>query len=147
MKRVLSLTVHGTPQPAGSKRAFVRGGHASVVDANPKAKGWKGQVAQVAGEAWAGKPLLTGPLCVAMAFVRVRPKGHHGKSGLNAKGRRTPYPIAKPDVLKLARAVEDALTGVVWKDDAQIVDELLKKEWGKTEFVAVEVWDLTEDAS
>lgn len=32
-----------------------------------------------------------------------------------------------PDVLKLARGVEDALTGIVWRDDAQIVNESLSK--------------------
>ena len=35
-----------------------------------------------------------------------------------------------PDVLKLARGVEDALTGIVWRDDAQIVNESLNKVVG-----------------
>jgi predicted short-subunit dehydrogenase-like oxidoreductase (DUF2520 family) len=33
-------------------------------------------------------------------------------------------------VLKLARGVEDALTGIVWRDDAQIVVEHLEKRYG-----------------
>jgi Holliday junction resolvase RusA-like endonuclease len=36
----------------------------------------------------------------------------------------------KPDVLKLARAVEDALTGILYRDDAQIVTEVLRKRYG-----------------
>ena len=34
-----------------------------------------------------------------------------------------------PDVLKLARAVEDALSGVCYSDDALIVEEALRKVW------------------
>jgi len=38
-----TFTVYGRPAPAGSKRAFTPKGwdRAIVVDANPKAKGWK----------------------------------------------------------------------------------------------------------
>jgi hypothetical protein len=32
--------------------------------------------------------------------------------------------------LKLARAAEDALTGVLWLDDSQIVDERISKAYG-----------------
>jgi Holliday junction resolvase RusA-like endonuclease len=34
-------------------------------------------------------------------------------------------------VLKLARAVEDALTGVLWRDDAQIAIEQLSKHYAE----------------
>jgi Holliday junction resolvase RusA-like endonuclease len=42
------------------------------------------------------------------------------------------YPISKPDVLKLARAAEDALTGIIWSDDALIVQEHLYKAYDAT---------------
>lgn len=35
----------------------------------------------------------------------------------------------KPDPDKLARAVLDALTGIVWKDDKQVYDLRVKKKW------------------
>lgn len=38
-------------------------------------------------------------------------------------------PIVRPDLLKLARAVEDALSGVLWKDDSQVVVEVLRKRY------------------
>ena len=43
-------------------------------------------------------------------------------------------------LLKLTRAVEDALTGLVWRDDAQVVDEVLSKRYGAPERVEVRVW-------
>jgi len=140
----LVVVVYGTAQVAGSKKGYRIPGTNSVriTDDNKRSAPWKVQVAQVAGDAMAGRPLLDGPLEVSFTFVRPRPKGHFGRNGLNAKGRRTPYPDVKPDVLKLARGVEDALTGVVWRDDAQIVRELLVKEYGEPERVVITVREL-----
>ena len=125
------ITVHGTPEPAGSKRAFVVNGRARVSDTNPRSREWKQRIAQAAGEQYGGE-LLDGPLSLELTFVQPRPAGHHG-TGRNA-GRVRPsapeWPTVRPDALKLARAVEDSLTGVVYRDDAQIVDEHLIKTYG-----------------
>lgn len=142
----MKFTVYGAAKPAGSKRAFMvgkKGGPQRIVvsDDNPKSRPWKKNVAQVAGEAMNGAPLMEGPLRLSLRFVVPRPASHYGKGGLNKQGRETPRPIRRPDVLKLARAVEDALTGIVWRDDAQIVDEVLRKEYGEPERVEVEVVD------
>jgi Holliday junction resolvase RusA-like endonuclease len=133
---VISFTVLGDAKPAGSKRAFAikRGGvptgRIAVMDANPNSKSWKQDVAQAARQAFHGG-LIDGPLKVTFKFYRPRPKGHFGANGLNAKGRSSVAPTTKPDVLKLARGVEDACTGIIWRDDAQIVDERLVKEYGE----------------
>lgn len=133
----LAFTAYGTPQPAGSKRAFVKGNHARVVDDNPKGKPWKNAVGWEAVAAMAGRTMLDVPLTVAFRFYVARPKGHFGKRGLLPSAPA--HPAVRPDVLKLARAVEDALTGIVWRDDAQIVRETLTKEYGEPERVEVEV--------
>lgn len=125
---VIAFVVHGHPEPAGSKRSVPMGQRWGVIDANPKSKGWKLIVEQVAGEVMAGRPLLQGALELRLTFYVQRPKGHHGKKGLLPSAPA--YPMVKPDVLKLARGVEDALTGVVYRDDAQIVDEVLAKRYG-----------------
>lgn len=129
----LTFEVFGTPQPAGSKRAFTwraRDGRSgtSVVDANPKAKDWKMTVAAAAGAAYQGA-LLEGPLAVTFEFELPRPQGHFGTRGL--KPSAPSHPTVKPDVLKLARAVEDALSGIVYRDDSQIVCERLEKRYGE----------------
>ena len=53
----------------------------------------------------------------------------NSKGELNKKGKSA-MPISKPDVLKLARGVEDALTKILWLDDAQIVYEVIQKFYG-----------------
>lgn len=138
---MIRFTVFGKPEPAGSKRAFVIAGRATVSDANKKSRPWKTQVSQVAAANYSGT-LLRGPLRVTFRFYAPRPKGHFGAKGLNKKGREAPFPTGKPDALKLARGVEDALTGVIYKDDSQIVQELLHKEYGEPSRVEIEIEEL-----
>lgn len=141
--RTLRFTVFGAAEPAGSKRAFVVNGRAVVTDANRKSKGWKAAVAEKAGEVYSGE-LLDGPLQVVFTFYRPRPASHYG-TGRNAdklKPSAPAFPATRPDVLKLARGVEDALTGIVWRDDARIVTEVLRKRWGNPASVEIEVVEL-----
>lgn len=72
-------------------------------------------------EAWPAK----GPVELNVVFFMPRPKGHFGKKGLKAKAPR--FPSGKPDLSKLVRAFEDALTGIVYDDDARIVTHRIEK--------------------
>lgn len=155
MMRSYQFTVIGHAEPAGSKKAFVPlhpktkqpyrrpggGVMVSVVDANPHAKEWKKLVAKVAREE-CGEPLLTGPLKVTMTFYRVRPQGHYGVSGLSKAGKETPLPITKPDAGKLARGTIDAMTGVIYVDDAQIVEEVSIKRYGTPPRVEITIEEI-----
>lgn len=142
----ITIQVFGQAEPAGSKKAVPFGGKNAtgrwgVVDANKKAGPWKAQVAQEAGEQYRG-PVLNGPLVVEFVFFSTRPKGHFG-TGRNegsVKDSAPAYPAVMPDALKLARAVEDALTGVIWRDDALIVDERIAKRYGDRARVEIRVW-------
>jgi Holliday junction resolvase RusA-like endonuclease len=135
------FTVAGKPEPAGSKRPFTwraRDGRSgtSIVDANPKSRGWKTQVSEAAAAAFSGE-LLDGPLSVEFTFEVPRPQGHFGKKGLLASAPA--HPTMRPDVLKLARAVEDAITGTIWRDDSQIVREVLVKKYGEQSRLTVRI--------
>lgn len=135
---VLVFNVYGKPQTAGSKRAFVipakegKKARAIITDDNKHGGDWKRDVKRAALAAMDDDAqLMMGPLRVRFAFRLERAKGHYG-SGKNSevlKPSAPAYPTSKPDVLKLARCAEDALTGVVWGDDAQITTELLTKRF------------------
>jgi len=170
----LDIEVLGEAKPAGSKRAFKHPttGKIIVKDDSKGSKPWKQEIAGTAREAFARCPdcqhgrvihlngqqtcsrcngsalrgLLTGPIAVELVFYRRRPAGHFG-SGRNAHKLRPSapsVPATRPDVLKLARAVEDSLTGVIWRDDAQIVEEVLRKFYGEPERTVIRVWALRE---
>ena len=77
----------------------------------------------------------------------------HGPVGvrIDVHGRlpqreRVPSPhTGKPDCDNVAKAVLDALTGVAWDDDSQVV-ELVVKKWNRTpretELMGVSVWEV-----
>jgi crossover junction endodeoxyribonuclease RusA len=128
----LNFFVAGIPKPGGSKRAFFRPGMQRPVitdDAGEGNRNWRAAVADFASRAMSGQQLLAGPLRLDIVFHVLRPKGHFGAKGLLPSAE--PYPAKRPDVLKLARSTEDAMTGVVYVDDAQIVAEWLTKVYSE----------------
>lgn len=134
---LISFTVPGEAQPAGSKRGFpVKRANGTIgvaiSDANPKSKCWQHAVRTAALEAYSG-PVLDCPLRLTVHFVRIRPKGHFGKGKKSAvlKASAPKWPTSKPDCTKLLRGLEDALTSIVWRDDAQIVEQSVSKGYGQ----------------
>lgn len=143
----ISFFCAGKPEPGGSKRAFVPKGwkRAIVTDANSKAKGWKEIVRIEAHRAYQGQPLI-GPLQLDITFTVLRPKNHYG-TGKNAdkvKDSAPAFPTSKPDATKLTRSTEDALTGILWIDDAQIVCQHITKAYGDRQGALIEVSHYTE---
>lgn len=128
----IMLTVHGQPAPQGSKRAFairkggVPTGRVAVIESShDRVKSWRQAVIdEVKANNLAGAG-LAGPLAVAMVFALPRPKGHF-RTGRNAHLLRDgapARPIGTPDLSKLIRSTEDALTDAgVWGDDAQVAE-------------------------
>ena len=141
-KLIVDFVVLGHPEPGGSKRAVgIPGGRAKVIDDNRKVMPWRVSVAAAAQTAMLDTPLLTGPLCVAFTFYVQRPQGHFG-TGRNAgtvKGSAPRRPVTRPDVTKLIRAVEDACTSIVWRDDSQICTQVGRKFFGAPERCEVKV--------
>lgn len=143
---IFTLRVYGTPAPAGSKRSFPfkkRDGKlgVSVTDDSTRSRPWKNAIAQAAGEEWSRlRPgvLIDLPMHVNFTFFVRRPKAHFTSKG-ELRPNAPRWPAKKPDVLKLARAVEDALTGVIWRDDCLIVSEYLVKIYGEQEGVEIEI--------
>jgi Holliday junction resolvase RusA-like endonuclease len=116
----VSLTAYGVAAPAGSKTLSRVNGRTWLRDSSRRGYAWRRDVAQAAGLAMRGRPLLDGALAFHVTFYVPRPKTHYGRRGLRPSA--LPFPTTRPDATKLLRAVEDALTGVVWRDDAQVVE-------------------------
>ncbi|MEY2500607.1 MAG: hypothetical protein QOI07_941 [Verrucomicrobiota bacterium] len=128
--------INGVPSPGGSKSAFclkkngIYTGRAVVVDAGgKKTKEWRGEVATAAMVSMKAHDLapFTGPIEMELLFKMPRPKSHIRSDGVALRPGAPSEHITRPDVLKLARSTEDALTGKCYVDDAQIVKETLEK--------------------
>jgi Holliday junction resolvase RusA-like endonuclease len=127
-KPEIAFAVYGKPSPQGSKHArpiFAKTGCrmcrftgkvAVVESAKDGVKAWRHAVAQVAGRETLGGIqkgwiLLEGPIVMDMVFTM--PKGTSLAKWLDWHDRM-------PDLSKLARSTEDALTKILYKDDGQI---------------------------
>jgi Holliday junction resolvase RusA-like endonuclease len=146
MSGSITFFVQGIAKPAGSKRGFalkkhgVFTGRVVITDDCKTSRDWKTDVKYSARAAYQGA-LITGAIDVTFTFLVTRPKGHY-RTGKNAgllRDSAPKFPTVKPDLLKLARGVEDAITGIIWRDDCLIVDEHLKKRYADVPGVRVEI--------
>lgn len=115
-----ALFVPGTPVPQGSMKAFAyqpKGGgraRASVTSDNGKTMPWRSQIAATVRQHVGGDIVYPeGPVSLTLLFVMPRRAAE--------PKRVTPPHTRKPDGDKLTRAVCDALSGLIYTDDAQIV--------------------------
>lgn len=130
----MSVFVAGTPAPQGSKRVF--NGH--VVDVNPRAlKEWRELVAHEA-QRYGVQRIETEPVQITLDFYFSRPKAHFRANG-QIKDSAPHYPATRPDIDKLARAVLDALTGVAFRDDAQVARLDVRKRYADNDPTGVRV--------
>lgn len=117
----LTITVHGQPAPQGSKRHVGRG---VMIESSKHVKPWREAVKHAAigardewrtgwfNDHWTP---LDGPLVASMVFTLRKPA--------SAPKRRRTWPDRTPDLSKLLRATEDALTDAgIWADDARVVE-------------------------
>lgn len=104
------LFVPGKPAPQGSKKHV---GHGILIESSKALGPWRTLVAWSVAQHWHVGP-LEGPVWVDLGFVLPRPKA--------TPKRKTPPAIKAPDADKLTRGIFDALTGVCWKNDSQIID-------------------------
>jgi len=126
---VIIFTVPGIAAPQGSKKAFrTKGGRIALVESSPNVKPYRASVASAAYAA--GAKVLHGPIFITVVFQFVRPKSHYTAKG--ALRDAAPHHVGKPDIDKLCRAVLDALTGIAYQDDSQVVALDASKVYGPT---------------
>lgn len=122
-KPLFQLRVDGVPKAQGRPRFSVVGyGYRNVVRARDpeRSRAWKNRVAHMALTK-RPIPILTCALQAEFRFDLPRPKTR----------RDAKHHTQKPDVDNLAKAVKDALSGVVYADDCQIVTLRASKRYSE----------------
>lgn len=113
--RGVGFHVVGLPAPQGSKRAVGRNaaGRTLLVESSKKVAPWRQDVTAAAVDARTADSPLDGPLALVVTFTMPRPK--------SAPKARI-WPDRTPDLSKLVRSTEDAITAAgLWTDDARVV--------------------------
>lgn len=124
---MIQFEVYGVPAPQGSKKGFVvpskDGGRprAVIVDDNPKTlREWRSDVKAAAKECKPPMP-WEGAVVLSLSFFMPVPKSYPKKW----RFRHT----KRPDFDKLTRAVCDALSGVIYRDDSQVFRSSIEKQY------------------
>lgn len=76
-----------------------------------------------------GQPCLEGPLTLSIIVNIAVPASWSKRKQADALAGRI-RPTSKPDASNRLKLIEDALNGICWRDDSQIVDVRVVKQYG-----------------
>lgn len=127
MQLVTSFEVIGRPAPQGSKVSLGRG---RFKESSKYLDAWRNDVRNAALQSF-GEALLCGPVFTSMVFKFPRPKNHYisNNPSKDLKPNAPCWHTSTPDIDKLFRSTNDALTGAIWVDDCWVAASLGSKEY------------------
>lgn len=132
----ITITLDGVPRGKGRPR-FTRSGHAYT----PKATvDYERRLRIRAKEAMSGIRPLTGPVAVTVgAFFPIANSWTKAEKTAAVEGKK--HHMATPDLDNVAKMM-DALNGIVWLDDKQIVQLTAMKRYSSSPALVVTVREL-----
>lgn len=135
---VIEIIIPGEPTPKGRPRIGINRGTGRAVAFTPaKTVNAEATIAFFASQAMAGRAPFDGP--ISMEVTAYRAKGMPGKASAKPGTKsRTDFdraeagficPTSKPDADNYLKTAQDALNGVVFADDAQVIDAIVRKRY------------------
>jgi len=113
--------VYGSPVAQGRPRFTVRNGYVHAYDP-VKSRTWKEEIkAQILAQIHGRPQIHDGALRLLLFFYLHKPK---------SLPKKVKHHIRKPDCDNLAKAVKDGLRSILYRDDSQIVEMLVRKTYG-----------------
>lgn len=139
MGRVVTFTIPGRPRTKNARKAFVVGGKARVVESKRTRKN-ESDVRVLAAQHAPDKP-FSGPVCLKVVFCFVPPKSTpkwKREAMLEARHQH----VKRPDIENMVKLVNDALQGVFYHDDSQVMELEAAKEYGEVNQTVVTVREI-----
>jgi len=142
----IEFVFYGEPVAQGRPRFTMRSGYARAYDPE-KSRRYKDALRQEVKDRMAGRAPLEGALVLQVRIYRSIPKAFSKKKADMAE-RGLLRPETRPDVDNYVKGIKDALNGICWKDDSQIVAyaEPFGKYYSREPRVEVAVWRMEEEA-
>lgn len=126
---MIRFVVYGRPVPQGSKRHV---GNGRMIESSKNLRPWRQQVTATAFQECGGVPYSgTGQEAIRLelSFTFLKPPS----------AKKRVFCTVKPDIDKACRAILDSLTGICYRDDAQVVQIVADKRYGPIEQVEIGV--------
>ncbi|MGP3789787.1 RusA family crossover junction endodeoxyribonuclease [Pseudomonas sp. B392_1p] len=133
----IKFVVPGTPQGKGRPRA-ARTGRGVRMYTPKKTEEYEALIAREAEKAMQGRELITGPVLLEMRMMHPVPASWSKKKRAAALEGDV-MPTVKCDADNCLKAICDALNGVLWRDDTQVVNVSLAKRYDEMPRVEVRV--------
>lgn len=134
---IIKFSVDGAPRGKGRPRAARTG--AGVRMYTPKqTEDYERSIAMAAQKALAGRPLIAGPVLIELRMFHPIPRSWSKKRQAMALIGEV-MPTVKCDADNCLKAVCDALNGVAWKDDTQVVNVMLAKRYAEVPRVEMKI--------
>lgn len=138
MPSAILFNVPGHPQGKGRPR-FVRATGRTYTP--EQTRNYEGMIRLAAETAMAGRGPIKRPVALAMAAVFGVPK-RFPRARREAALSGGEFPAKRPDIDNVVKAATDAMNGVVYRDDAQIVSVRCSKIYGPSPMLTVSVTPL-----
>ena len=135
----ISFTVFGEPVAQGRPRFSTAGGFVRAVDP-AKSRDFKHYIRLAAAQHSPERP-LEGPLHLSVRVYRSTPKSFSKKRASEAEIGKI-RPTQKPDGSNYLKLVEDALNGLIWRDDSQIVEAHVSKWYSSRPRIEIKIQEL-----
>ncbi len=129
-------TIPGPAVPQGRPRFSRRGGRPYDPQ---KSRKYKAYVRQCVLEQGAPEEPLSGPVSLRVFEYRAIPKSWSARKRQAAQNGDI-WPTSRPDLDNVKKAVQDALNGLIWRDDAQVVWGMEFKAYDETPRVEIIIW-------
>lgn len=133
------ITIHlpGEPTAKGRARSFRRGNHLGHYTPE-KTRSYEGMVRTAAAIAMGSRPPVDYPVEFVLRAVFTIPQSWSTRKKAAALVGDI-KPAKKPDLDNIVKAWSDALNGVVFRDDSQIVKASFEKTYGPAPLVVATV--------
>jgi len=143
MTEPITISLQGTPQGKGRARAFIRGGQVGHYTPQ-KTRSYESLIFGAAIDAMSGRPPFEDAVSMTLRAIYPVPTSWSERKRQKAITGEI-KPTKKPDLDNVAKAWSDALNGVVFKDDSQIILYSLEKRYGPQALVVCTVRSIEEE--
>ena len=137
---IITFSIPGPVRGKGRPR-FVRQGNFARAYTPAETVSYENLVKIAAADAMAGMPPSTAAHEIVVCVYTVPPKSWSKKKRLAAL-EATIKPTSKPDNDNILKIICDACNGIVWRDDAQVSDCIIRKRYGEVPFVHVTIREM-----
>lgn len=133
----MKLTIPIEPVAQGRPRLTTKGGYAHAYDP-PKSRAYKKQMQAYIKKHYPDVTPSSSPLVITLRFYRKIPKSF-SKTKTQQAEEALLVPVTKPDLDNYIKGTLDALNGIAWADDKQIVGIYASKRYSATPRTEIEI--------